>query len=119
MMQPGMNSTGIYQVGKCHLVNIAQPLVPGVGNNLQDQRVINCNKTIDRVVDDLANWRHCCFFVKGPGRAGGKSTTTGLNKLFLKGAGPVSLQPGKCKRRTTNHKLQTIKNGSCKNNLGG
>jgi len=36
-----------------------------MGNYLQDQRMINGNKTIYRVVDDLANNRHCCVFVKG------------------------------------------------------
>ena len=36
-----------------------------MGNYLQDQRVVNGNKTIDRVVDDLADSGHCCVFVKG------------------------------------------------------
>jgi hypothetical protein len=46
-------------------MNITQPLVNGVGNNIEDQRVVNGNKTIDRIVDDFAYSRHCCFFVKG------------------------------------------------------
>jgi len=51
-------------VCECHLVNITQPLVHRVGDDLQYQRVIDRNKTIDRVVDDLADNRHCCVFVK-------------------------------------------------------
>jgi hypothetical protein len=42
-------------MSKSHLVNIAQPLVPGMRNYLQYQRVINSNKTIDRVIDDFAD----------------------------------------------------------------
>jgi hypothetical protein len=44
---------------------IPQTLVVRMGNYLQDQRVVNGNKTIDRVVDDLADGGHCCVFVKG------------------------------------------------------
>jgi hypothetical protein len=52
-------------MGKRHLVNIAQPLIPGMRNYLQYQRVINGNKSIYRVVDDFADSGHCCCFVKG------------------------------------------------------
>src|SRR5204862_6900890 len=83
MMQPGMNSTGIYKMCKCHLVNITQSLIEWMGNYLQDQRVINRNKAIYRIVDDLANRRHCCFFVKGPSGRIGKSTKGRYKKLFL------------------------------------
>ena len=55
MMQPGMHGTRVNQVGKRHLVNIPQPLINRVGNDFQDQRVVDCNKTIDRVVDDFAD----------------------------------------------------------------
>jgi hypothetical protein len=36
-----------------------------MGDYLQDQGVINRNKTIYGVVYDLANIGHCCVFVKG------------------------------------------------------
>jgi hypothetical protein len=49
-----MNGPGIYKVGKCHLVDIAKPLIPGMRNNLQYQRMINGNKTINRVVNNFA-----------------------------------------------------------------
>jgi len=60
-----MHSARIYEVCKCHLVNITEALVHRVGYQLQNQRLVDRNKTIYRVVDDLANWRHCCCFVKG------------------------------------------------------
>jgi hypothetical protein len=44
---------------------IPQSLVVRMRDYLQDQGVINGNKTIDRVVDDLADVGHCCVFVKG------------------------------------------------------
>lgn len=84
MMKPGMHGSRINQVGKRHLVDIPQPLVNRVGNDFQDQRVVDCNKTIDRVVDDFADRGHCCCFVKGPERADGKSTIAAVNKLNLK-----------------------------------
>jgi len=55
MMKPGMYGTRIHQMGESHLVYIAQPLVNGMGHNIQDQRVVDSNKTIDRVVDDFAD----------------------------------------------------------------
>ena len=49
--------------------------------------MINGNKTIHGVVDDLPkSWHGCCVFVKGPEQAGGKSTIAEFNKLFLKDA---------------------------------
>jgi hypothetical protein len=60
-----MNGAGIYKMGKGHLVNVSQSLVIRMGNYLQDQRVVDGNKTINRVVDDLADGSHCCVFVKG------------------------------------------------------
>lgn len=84
MMQAGMDCSGVYQVGKSHLVDIPQPLVHRVGNDFEDQRMVNSNKTIDRVVDDFADCRHCCCFVKDPERADGKSTIATVNKLNLK-----------------------------------
>jgi hypothetical protein len=59
-----MNGSRIYQVRKSHLVNIPQTLVVRMGNYLQDQRVVDGNKTIDGVVDDLADGGHYCVFVK-------------------------------------------------------
>jgi hypothetical protein len=60
-----MDSPGVYQVSESHLVYIPQPLVYRMRDDLQYQRVINSNKTVDRVVDDLADRGHCWIFVKG------------------------------------------------------
>ena len=43
------------QMSKSHLMNVPQPLIICMGDYLQDQRVVNGNKTIYRVVDDLAD----------------------------------------------------------------
>src|SRR5436190_24102641 len=84
-MQSRMYSTRIYQMSKSHLMNITQPLINRVRYDLQNQWMINSNKTINRIIDDLANCRHCCcVFVKDPERAGGKSTIGGVNKLHLR-----------------------------------
>src|SRR5258705_1716749 len=85
VMQPGVYCPGIYQMSKCHLVDIPEPLVVRMRDHLQYQRMVDRNKTIYRVVDDLADWGHCCFFVKGFKRAGGKCTKGEFNKLFLTG----------------------------------
>jgi hypothetical protein len=84
MMQPRMHGAWIHQVSKSHLVYIPQPLVKRMRNDLKDQRMIYRNKTIYRVVDDLAYFSHCWVFVKGPERAGGKTTNAEVKKLFLK-----------------------------------
>jgi hypothetical protein len=34
MVQPGMDGAGVYQLGKSHLVDAAQALVPGMGYQL-------------------------------------------------------------------------------------
>ena len=66
MMQPGMHRTGIYQMSKCHLVNTAQPLIIRMRNDLQDQRMINGNKTIYRIVDDFSDSVPLlCLLLKG------------------------------------------------------
>ncbi len=72
-------------MSKSRLVNITQPLINRVRYDLQDQWMINGNKTINGVIDDFTNHRHCCcVFVKDPERAGGKSTIGGVNKLHLR-----------------------------------
>lgn len=59
MMQAGMDGARIYQLCKRHLVNTAQALVIAVGYNLEYERIINCNKTIYGVIDDLSDrFRH-------------------------------------------------------------
>jgi hypothetical protein len=83
MMQPGMHCSGINQMGKSHLVDIAEPLVIRMRNDMQYQRMINGNKTINRVVNDLADRIHCCLFVKAIIRTGGKSTKGRVKKLNL------------------------------------
>jgi hypothetical protein len=90
MMQTGMNSPGINQVGKCHLVNVPEPLIISMRNDLPYQRVVNGNKTINGVIDDLADRYHCCFFVKGFAGTAGKSTKAEFNKLFLPHPQPIS-----------------------------
>ena len=45
--------------------------------------MVDGDKTINRVVNDFVDGHQCCFFVKGPEGAGGKSTTAEFNKLFL------------------------------------
>jgi len=55
-MQSAMHSSRIYQVGECHLVDTAQALVPGVRNHLEQQRVVDGYETMDRVVDDFADF---------------------------------------------------------------
>ena len=49
-----MNSPGIDQLGHGHLRNAAQPLVIGVGYNRKDQWMVDRDKTVDGVVDDLS-----------------------------------------------------------------
>src|SRR4030095_14394508 len=104
MMQPGMNCTRINQMCKSHLVNITQPLINRMRYNLQDQWMINSNKPINRIVDDLAYHRHCCcVFVKDFESTVDKSTIRGVNKLHL----------------TLSSNKRQSRNGDSKNSLGG
>lgn len=41
---------GIYQMGHGHLMDAPQALVKGMGNNIGNEQVINCDKAINRVV---------------------------------------------------------------------
>ena len=82
-MQPGMYSPRVDQMSKRHLIDIAQSLIKRMRNNLQDQGMVNSNKAINRVINDLADWRHCCVFVKGRESVGGKCTKAAVKKLFL------------------------------------
>src|SRR5688500_17042181 len=115
MMQPGMHSTWIHKVSKSHLVYIPETLIPGMRNDLQDQWMVNSNKPINRIVDDLARNRHAsCVFVKGRTVIVvycGKSTNASLNKLFLKTAGYTPAY-------YSYSNYLNIPNGSSKNNLG-
>jgi len=56
-------------------------------NDLQDQRMIDGNKSIDRVVDDLADGVH--FLIFGKARTGkeNKSTLPAMKKLTYTVAG--------------------------------
>ena len=53
MMQPGMYSARVNEVRHGHLVNPAQALVIWMGNDLADEFIINRNKAVNWVVDDL------------------------------------------------------------------
>jgi hypothetical protein len=80
MMQTGMNGARVNKVGKGHLVNTPQPLVIGVGYDIKNQRMIDSNKTIDRVVDDFSGGWHVAFLL----RVAGKTTIAEVIKLNLK-----------------------------------
>jgi len=79
MMQPGMNSTWINKMGKCHLVNAAKTLIVGMSNNIQYQRMIDSNKTINGVVDYLSGVGQVAFLL----RQGRKTTIAEVIKLNL------------------------------------
>jgi hypothetical protein len=84
-----MYGAGIDQMSECHLMNVPEPLVNRMGDDIKDQRMVYGNKPIYRVVDDFANIGHCWGFVKGPARAGGKCTKGEIKKLFLPHPGMI------------------------------
>jgi len=49
-MQPCMYGSRVHQVSHCHLVYASQPLVIGVRYNLQDQFIIDGDKSVNGVV---------------------------------------------------------------------
>ena len=53
MMEAGMQSSGIYHVGKAELLYSSESLKVGMLNDVEDQFVWNSNKTKYRVVDYL------------------------------------------------------------------
>ena len=80
-----MNSAGINKMRKCHLMNISETLIDRMSNDLQDEWMINRDKTINGIVDDLADiWHCCCFFVKALERLSNKTTIAEFNRLNLK-----------------------------------
>lgn len=82
-MQPGVHGAGIDQMRKGHLMNVTQPLVIGMRDQLEHQGVVDGDESVDRVVDDFSNGgggRH-------NGKAGwavGKNTKAGFKKLNLR-----------------------------------
>jgi hypothetical protein len=72
MVQAGMYSPGIDQVGESHLVDAPQPLIPGMGDDPQQEGIVEGNKSMHGVIDDLAGrLGHSCFdFVKTSGKNG-------------------------------------------------
>src|SRR6188768_2126543 len=80
MMKTGMNSSGINKMGECHLVNATKTLIVRMSNNIQYQRVIDRNKTINGVVDYLPGVGHVAFLL----RQGRKTTIAEVIKLNLK-----------------------------------
>lgn len=53
-----MYGAGINQVGKCHLVNMAQSLKIRMAKDPPDQGIIDGDKPIYGIVDDFTHWRH-------------------------------------------------------------
>jgi hypothetical protein len=66
-----------------------------MSNNIQNQRVINRNKTINRIVDYLPGAGHVAFLL----RQGGKTTIAEVIKLNL-----IPFSELKAGNKTTNHK---------------
>jgi hypothetical protein len=64
---------------KCHLVNAAKTLIVGMSNNIQYQRMIDSNKTINGVVDYLPGVGHVAVLL----RQGRKTTIAEVIKLNL------------------------------------
>src|SRR4249920_2712125 len=60
VMETGVYGTGIYKIGKTHLLNPAQALVKRITDHIQKKRVIYCNKSVNRIVDDFK--RTCTHF---------------------------------------------------------
>src|ERR1700753_699181 len=54
MMQPGMHRTGIYQMCKSHLADPAQSLIKRMTRDIQQDRMIQRNKAIYRIIDNLS-----------------------------------------------------------------
>jgi hypothetical protein len=48
-----MYGTGVNQRRKGHLMNPAQALIIRMRNNFEYERVIDCDKAINRVIDNL------------------------------------------------------------------
>jgi hypothetical protein len=80
MMQAGMHCTRINQVCKCHLMNASQTLVPGMRDHLKNKWVIDGNKTVYGVINDLS-YAVChslpAILLKLLPKAAGKSTKPG------------------------------------------
>jgi hypothetical protein len=80
MMQTGMHSAGINEMRKGHLVNSPQTLVIRMRNNRKNERIINCDKAVNGVVDDLSDAiRHSLpsILLKLLPKAADKSTKAG------------------------------------------
>jgi hypothetical protein len=62
MMQAGMHGTGIYQMGHSHLVDTPETLVIGMGDDAEDQLIIDSYESVYRIVDDFPKahvaWLH-------------------------------------------------------------
>jgi hypothetical protein len=65
VVQAGMHSAGVYQLGKGHLVDTAEALVPGMGYHLKDKGMIEGDEAVNWVVYDLSgagcHFAACCF----------------------------------------------------------
>src|ERR1700733_6148460 len=87
MMQTRMDGAGIYKMSKGHLMNVAQTLVNRMRYDLQYQWLVDRNKPIDRIVNDLARGRnHVVFLLKRPLSLSlciPKCTIASIKKLFL------------------------------------
>ena len=80
MMQPGMHRARVHQVGERHLMNASQTLVPGMRDHLKNQRIIDGNKTVNGVINNLSD-AVChslpAILLKLLPKAAGKSTKPG------------------------------------------
>src|SRR4051812_47799824 len=53
MVQPGMHSAGIYEMRHPHLLDMPQPLEPGVLDDPHEFRLRETQEPVHRVIDDL------------------------------------------------------------------
>src|SRR6185312_10831178 len=76
MMKPGVNGARINQLRHCHLMNSSQSLIKRMGNNLINQLVVYCNKTINRIINYFSKWHSFDLL---------KSIRTGATIIFGEG----------------------------------
>ena len=53
MMQAAMHRARIDQVGECHLLDAPQALIEGMSNDVQQEVMVQRDKTIYGIIDDL------------------------------------------------------------------
>jgi hypothetical protein len=53
MVQAGVHGAGINEVSETHLLYPAKTLVEGMPHHFENQRMVDGNKSINRVIDDF------------------------------------------------------------------